>query len=91
MAITTSSGQLILYQLEKSKFVQKDVIKVNEEQNPVVLSLDWNNRSFENAENNLNRLLTSDSSGRISIFSVEGFKSSFYIRIPTFVFALKQK
>ena len=73
MAITTSSGQLILYQLEKSKFVQKDMIKVNEEQNPVVLSLDWNNRSFENTENNSNRLLTSDSSGRISIFSVEGF------------------
>ena len=72
MALTTSSGQLILYQLEKSKFEQKDVIKVNEEQNPVVLSLDWNNRSFENTENNSNRLITSDSSGRISLFSVEG-------------------
>ena len=61
LALTTSSGQLVLYQLEKSKLEQKDVIMINEDLNPdyfdsdskfpVVLSLDWNDRNLDYDQN----------------------------------------
>ena len=75
LAVTTSSGQLLVYQLEKSCLELKDSIKINEELNPVVLSLDWNDRlcslDLEKKRPHSSKLVTSDSSGHISIITFE--------------------
>ena len=75
LAVTTSSGQLLVYQLEKSCLELKDSITINEELNPVVLSLDWNDRQcsldLEKKRPHSSKLVTSDSSGHISIITFE--------------------
>ena len=70
LALTTSSGDLNLYLLNSSRLVLETTLKIDPENNPVILSLDWNNRNRFLTDKST-KIATSDSKGCVHIVDVD--------------------
>ena len=69
LALTTSSGDLIVYSLEDSQLKSTKSVKI--ENSPVLLSLDWNDRLSNSSEL---KIVASDSQGQINLISAPDLK-----------------